>query len=424
LYLDISNKMDVFRFSRYRRTFCFHTKETRFKMISGNFLFQLNFLHPNKRFSSNLNDIEKDSTYNVPANVANRIGKNLHLKNHHPINTMKIKIENHFCSSNSSIKLGEPLFERFDNLSPLVTVENCFDSLLIPSDHEIRSVKHSYYINKKLLLRPHTSAHQFELLSRGLSAFLVSGDVYRRDEIDSVHYPVFHQMDGVRVFSENELRDKNENEKIVFVERHMKQRLESLVTSLFGEALQIRWVDAYFPFTNPSWELEIFYNNRWLEVLGCGLIHSKIMENSQQRNKKGWAFGIGLERLAMALCNIPDIRLFWTEDRRFHEQFTTDNITTFKAYSKFPSCFKDVAFWLPGGFHANDFHELLRFHGGDLIESVELIDSFKDPKSQRESHCYRINYRSMDRNLTNEEINELQEKFRKDLVGKLGVELR
>lgn len=214
----------------------------------------------------------------------------------------------------------------------------------------------------------------------------------------------------------------------------MKATLESLVVALFGQSSlqQTRWVPAYFPFTDPSWELEICRleaggETKWMEVLGCGVIHSQILRNcGRPRQEVGWAFGLGLERLAMALFEIPDIRLFWSEDPRFISQFGSDQIVKFKPYSRHPLCFKDVTFWLPqsAGFHVNDLHELLRHHGGDLVESVTRIDSFRSEKTQRESHCYRICYRSMDRNLTNEEINDLQERFRKDLVQKLHVELR
>ena len=83
----------------------------------------------------------------------------------------------------------------------------------------------------------------------------------------------------------------------------------------------IRWVEAYFPFTTPSLELEIYFNDDWLEVLGCGVIQQPILEKCDMGDKHGWAFGLGLERLAMVLFDIPDIRLFWTDDKRFLKQF-------------------------------------------------------------------------------------------------------
>ena len=82
-----------------------------------------------------------------------------------------------------------------------------------------------------------------------------------------------------------------------------------------------RWIDAYFPFTHPSWEIEVFYDNDWLEVLGCGIIEQEVLDNGGVQQKVGWAFGLGLERLAMRLFNVNDIRVFWSENEKIKEQF-------------------------------------------------------------------------------------------------------
>lgn len=128
----------------------------------------------------------------------------------------------------------------------------------------------------------------------------------------------------------------------------------------------------------------------------------------------------------MVLFGIPDIRLFWTSDPRFLSQFKAGEVTTFKPYSKYPPCYKDIAFWLPQEkeWQENDFSELVRNIAGELVESVELIDQFENPKKGKTSHCYRINYRSMDRSLTNEEIDKLQFSLREQAEKQLTVELR
>ncbi|OOF99425.1 hypothetical protein ASPCADRAFT_41141, partial [Aspergillus carbonarius ITEM 5010] len=203
------------------------------------------------------------------------------------------------------------------------------------------------------------------------------------------------------------------------------------------EPLKVRWVEAYFPFTSPSWELEVFWQGDWLEVLGCGVIKQELLNNSDVPNRVGWAFGIGLERIAMLLFNIPDIRLFWSRDERFLSQFRAGEITRFEPFSKHPACYKDVAFWLPsasasggsaaGGaapVHENDIMEIVRGEAGDLVEDVRLIDEFTHPKTHRKSLCYRINYRSLERTLTNEKTNNLHNRVRQKLVNLLGVELR
>lgn len=332
----------------------------------------------------------------------------------HPLCTIKEKIESYF-----------PGFDYVDNKNPIVSSMANFDSLLIPPDHVSRSQSDTYYVDHpNVCLRTHTSAHQLELLKQGHTQFLCTGDVYRRDDIDKSHYPIFHQMEGVKVF-EN-IADKE------LVMDDLKKTLEGLAQHLFGP-VECRWVEEYFPFTDPSLELEIWYQGDWMEVLGCGVMQPKILQDAGYDTTKhqAWAFGLGLERLAMVLFEIPDIRLFWSQDERFWSQFQQGEITKFQPYSKYPPCFKDVSFWLnqagtsdAKSFHVNELNDLLRQIAGDLIETVELVDQFTHPKTNRESHCYRITYRSMDRSLTNQEIDALQEQVRDKIANQLNVELR
>jgi phenylalanyl-tRNA synthetase alpha chain len=238
-------------------------------------------------------------------------------------------------------------------------------------------------------------------------------------------------MEGVKMFSDDELRQGGAltpNDQVQFVENDLKEGLEGMVRALFGD-VEMRWGVDFFPFTDPSFELEIYFNDQWLEVLGCGVVHKDIVKAVGRGEQHGWAFGLGLERLAMILFSIPDIRLFWSQDERFHRQFKSGSIITFQPYSKYPPCLKDISFWtnvdgFESTFHVNDLNEVIRNIAGDLVEQVELIDEFVHPKSGRTSNCFRISYRSMDRSLTNEEIDSIQEKVRDEVVGKLGVDLR
>ena len=334
-------------------------------------------------------------------NIASRIGRNLHRQTHHPLAIILSIIQDYWHD-----------FTLHDNLSPIVSLQANFDSLLIPPNHISRSPSDTYYINNSQCLRTHTSAHQVELLQRGERQFLVAGDVYRRDEIDKSHYPVFHQVEGVKVFPQNNVEVVTED---------LKMSLEGMTQTLFGRDIKMRWVDAYFPFTNPSFELEIYFRDEWLEVLGCGVMEAAIVQHS---DGVGWAFGLGLERLAMVLFDIPDIRLFWSQDERFLRQFQSGKIVKFQPYSKYPPCYKDISFWTADDFHSNDLNEIVRDVAGDLVEQVSLIDSFRHPKTNRLSHCYRIAYRSMDRSLTNSEIDSLQEQVRLLATKRLGLELR
>lgn len=413
----------------------------------------------------------------------------MHLEKGHPVYITRQIIESVF---------PPPTYTYYNNLHPVVTTQQNFDALGFPKDHPGRAKTDTYYINDETLLRTHTSAHQAETFRANASdGYLISADVYRRDEIDRSHYPIFYQMEGARswdrskvpngdvaaaVWSDLEKLPKHSVEvqdpnppfhhernplqeghhspsEAEAIAAHLKRSLELMVVEIFtrakaaakkadpdfvDEPLQVRWVEAYFPFTSPSWELEVYYEGDWLECLGCGVVKQDLYINAGVPNQLGWAFGIGLDRIAMLLFQIPDIRLFWSEDRRFHSQFAgvsddLDSLRRFKPFSKYPGCYKDMSFWLgatssaAGGgtkavdaheFHENDVMEIVRSVAGDAVEDVKLLDQFTHPKTGRKSMCYRINYRSLERTLTNEEANKFHDAVAKQLVEKLGVEIR
>lgn len=215
------------------------------------------------------------------------------------------------------------------------------------------------------------------------------------------------------------------------LELRLKSVLEDLCKALFGQDAQMRWVDAYFPFTHPSFELEVFYNDKWLEVLGCGIVEQKLLESAGAGDKVGWAFGLGLERLAMVLYSIPDIRLFWSKDTGFLSQFKNlkpeDNMT-YESISIHPQLYMDISFWIPDGISTVDMKansmDIIRSIGGDLVEQVDLVDEFFHKKKKLNSQCYRIVYRSNEKALTKEEVNELHKKIAEEFVEQYGVKIR
>ncbi|KAI8899947.1 phenylalanyl-tRNA synthetase mitochondrial precursor [Globomyces pollinis-pini] len=389
-----------------------------------------------------------DYMTNITPSILSKLDLKLHLTPNHPIHILKSLIDAHLSTNHN--------YTILDKMNPIVSTKQNFDDLLFDSAHPGRSKTDTYYVNEHHVLRTHTSAHQSEALaSDKASGYLLSADVYRRDEIDPTHYPVFHQMEGIRLFNskdlsllqsdpqinahvlepldfetDNPVQKHHSVEHSTLVAKHLRLELEGLIKFLFNdEHLQIRWIQAYFPFTSPSWEMEIFYNNQWLEVLGCGVIEQEIINNALPEKSKdiiGWAFGIGLERIAMVLFDIPDIRLFWSTDPRFLSQFKSGKITKFVPFSKYPVCYKDISFWYPTTFHENDMSEIVRTICGDTAEegNLPLIDTFVHPKTKKQSRCYRINYRSMDRTLTNKEIDQLHNQLAAQLVEQLGIELR
>ena len=392
----------------------------------------------------------RDEMTNVTPTVIARIGRNLHNIPHHPVQIIKQRVVSHFHKRYVS-RTGNALFAHFDNVSPLVTTEQNFDSLLVPPGHVSRAKNDSYYVNSTHMLRAHTSAHQQDFIKMGCNQFLVTGDVYRRDAIDSSHYPTFHQMEGVRLFSKHELFPSTDELEILeqdptfmvetdekqlehtidaakMLELDLKRTLEALVKELFGKNIKMRWVSCYFPFTHPSFELEIEFQGKWMEVLGSGVMRQGILTNGGAHNKVGWAFGLGLDRLAMQLFSIPDIRLLWSEDSRFINQFLNVDLdpqtnVLFKEFSKHPPCYKDISFWINGDYNHNDFYEIVRSVGGDLVEEVVLVDQFQHPETSQQSYCYRIMYRAMDRSFTNTEVNVIQATVREQ-VQELNVDLR
>jgi phenylalanyl-tRNA synthetase alpha chain len=178
--------------------------------------------------------------------------------------------------------------------------------------------------------------------------------------------------------------------------------------------------------------LEIHHNGKWIEILGCGVMRNEILANAGVYNSIGYAFGLGLERLAMILYEIPDIRLFWSEDSGFLNQFNEADIDKnikYKAVSQYPQCTNDLSFWLPADlpldvFSVNDFYDLVRDIAGDIVEQVTLHDKFSHPKTGRNSLCFRIVYRHMERTLTQKEVNTIHAEIAKQVVNKYRVTIR
>ena len=384
-----------------------------------------------KQHNSILMDTSLDSSYtNISDSLFNKTNIKLHNKLNHPINIIKCAIYNYFKSS-SDIN-----FETFDDLSNIVSTTSNFDDLLIPQNHPSRSKSDTYYINSNYALRTHTSAHQCELLRQGKTSFLVTGDVYRKDEIDRCHYNIFHQMEGVNLMKNTTHQD------IEIAEQNLKKTICGLIDYLFPNC-QFRFNGDYFPFTYPSFEVEVYFNDKWLEIMGCGVIHRTILTNNKI-DTIGWAFGFGLERMAMILFNIPDIRLFWSQDEKFLNQFSNDmdikNIN-FVPYSKLSSISRDISFFVPADQisllessdsfswnNVNDFYDLVRETCLENIENVMLFDHFYNNKKNKYSNTFKLTF-SPNSDMTNSAefadiVNEYMKLLQETITEKLTIEPR
>ncbi|KZC09066.1 putative phenylalanine--tRNA ligase, mitochondrial [Dufourea novaeangliae] len=393
----------------------------------------------------------RDAWTNVSLNIISKLGRNLHVTQYHPLSHIRQQIVNYFYKQFYN-RIGNSIFSVHDNISPIVTTAQQFDSLLIPEDHPSRKKTDCYYINQNTLLRAHTTAHQADLISMGLNNFLIIGDVYRKDEIDRVHYPVFHQADGVRLCTVQEVFSNTKDpdglrlfehrgvessekqgchtlESVKIMEHELKNTLIGLAQTLFGKDIRCKWVEQYFPFTHPSWELEVYYKDQWLELLGCGIIRQEILQSAGAGERIGWAFGLGLERLAMCLYNIPDIRLFWSKDSGFLNQFKFEDPNTmvqYKPISIYPQCKNDVSFWLPedGSYSPNDFYDIIQDVANHRVEQVILKDVYTHPVTKRVSHCYTIVYRHMERTLIKREVNKVHDRIKQHVTECLHVTVR
>lgn len=186
-----------------------------------------------------------------------------------------------------------------------------FDALNTPDWHPARDEHDSFYINNEYLLRTHTSPVQIRtMLSRKPPLAIVSpGRVYRRD-YDATHLPMFTQMEGLYVDHDVTVK-------------HLKYFLEEFSRRLLGENTKIRLRPSYFPFTEPSFEVDIYFNNKWFEVLGSGMVHPNVFKNVgySPEEWRGLAFGFGIERIAMVKYGITDIRDLVRNDVRFLENW-------------------------------------------------------------------------------------------------------
>ena len=324
-----------------------------------------------------------------------------------------------------------PMFKDFDlvDFPRIVTVEQCFDLLNIPKDHPSRRETDTYYLDDTHVLRTHTTVfwsfylREKEILEKlekqGEIKALSHGIVFRKDEIDRNHYPAFHQIDGLLICKKS---------KKIITQEDLKDIQIELAKGIFGPDIEWKFVKDKFPYTIESLEMNIKFNNEWMEVNGAGLVHPQCLRNFglDPEVYNGWAFGFG-DRLAMIKMRIPDIRILWSDDVRITSQFKDIN-SKYKEVSKYPETSRDISFIIDKNISLNNYYEIIRdFDDSNLIQEVKLLDKYEDENKfgkDKRSYTFRIIYCSFERTLNNEEINKIQEKIREKTKQDLNAILR
>ena len=304
-----------------------------------------------------------------------------------------------------------PVVKDFDliEIPEIVPASVSFDLFDFPADHPARSTSDTYYVDKENILRTHDTVFWYYYLDRpeikeriikseSLGA-LCYGKVYRKDEIDRRHLNIFHQMGGWYLVPDSQGTLALDD---------LKNVLSEIVQSVFGEHIEFRFNVDTFPYTDPSLEVEVKVGDEWIEILGGGMPKKSVLQKMGLEGYNGWAFGFGLERLAIISMKLPDIRLLWSPDERVKKQLVLGQ--EFKEVSKYPAVIRDISFIVSKDFVPNNYFDLVRDIGGDLVEQVALLDTYENEEklgASKVSYAYRITYRSIDKTLTNEEVNAL-----------------
>lgn len=229
-------------------------------------------------------------------------GRGLDRGRRHPVSRAMARIERIFRDAGFGVRSGPEIEDDFHN----------FTALNIPDDHPARAMHDTFYFPGGRLLRTHTSPVQIRsMVKEGVPIRIIApGRVYRCDS-DQTHTPMFHQVEGLVI-------DRG----VSFA--NLKAVLHQFVETFFERDAELRFRASYFPFTEPSAEVDVLWSEgKWLEILGCGMVHPNVLENSgiDSREYTGYAFGMGVERLAMLRYGVTDLRTFFDNDLRFLRQF-------------------------------------------------------------------------------------------------------
>jgi phenylalanyl-tRNA synthetase alpha chain len=321
-----------------------------------------------------------------------------------------------------------PALQGFDNIiiPEIVPVDVSFDLFDFAANHPARSKSDTYYIDEKNILRTHDTVMWYyytqlpevkaRIARREKLGVICYGKVYRKDEIDRKHMNIFHQFDAWYM---------TPADTAPLTADDLREALSQIVKALFGADAKYRFLDDAFPYTDPSLQVEVDVNGQWIEINGGGMTKQSVFKKFGVEGYNAWAFGIGLERLAIISMELPDIRLLWSSDERVKRQLKLGQ--KFVEVSKYPPVIRDISFVVPKSFTPNDYFDLVRDIAGDLVEQVELIDEYSNDEkfgADKKSYAYRITYRSSERTLTSEEVDALHKKIEEATVREFGAVVR
>ena len=254
-------------------------------------------------FATKLNELKTKNLKLKTELDITRPGHRIKTGHLHILSKTEEEIRQIFLSLNFSVVEGPEVEDEYHN----------FDALNIPYNHPARDAWNTFWLkNSKLLLRAHTSPMQIRYMEKHNPPFqiIVPGRVFRYEATDASHETNFHQIEGLMVGRDISLAN-------------FKYIIEVFLKKLFGAEIEFKFMPSYYPFVEPGLDVYMKFRGKWLEVAGAGMVHRKVFEAVRYNPNEwqGFAFGFGLERLAMIKYNIPDIRLFYTGDLRFIEQF-------------------------------------------------------------------------------------------------------
>lgn len=321
-----------------------------------------------------------------------------------------------------------PALKNFDDIiiPEIIDTHTLFDLFDFPADHVARSTSDTYYADETHVLRTHDTVmwHYFlntpevkkKIEEKKVLGVVCYGKVYRKDEIDRKHMNVFHQFGGLYL---------QPDEMGIMPIDELKNVLTQIVQGLFGADVKFQFLEDTFPYTDPSLQIEVEINGQWIEIMGGGMPKKSALKKMGLEGYNGWAFGFGLERLAIISMELPDIRLLWSDDERVKKQLKLGQ--KFNEVSKFPPVVRDISFIVPTDFVPNNYFDLVRETAPDMVEQVELLDKYENAEKFGEdkvSYAYRVTYRSLDKTLTGSEVDALHKKLEEVTAQTYGATIR